>query len=91
MLTDTRMAELLADLKAMEAGIDDHRGQAFSYPPVVAAVANEWDISVRVAHEFLANWLAGKGEIDRVRKPPFMVVYKDAWAALQAHRSTTAR
>ena len=86
MLTDPRMAELLADLKAMEAGVDDHRGQAFSYAAVIAAVANEWDISVRVAREFLSNWLAGRGEIDRVGKPPFMVVYKDAWAALQAAR-----
>ena len=86
MLTDPGMAELLADLKAMEAGVEDHRGQAFSYAAVIVAVANEWDISVRVAREFLSDWLAGKGEIDRVGTPPFLVVYKDAWAALQAGR-----
>ena len=50
---------------------------------MIVAVANEWDISVGVAREFLSDWLAGKGEIDRVGTPPFLVVYKDAWAALQ--------
>ena len=41
-------------------------------------------VAETVAREFLSNWLAGKGEIDGVEKPPVMVVYKDAWAALQA-------
>ena len=82
-LTDERMAELLADLIALEAGVDDRRGQAFSYATVIAAVAKEWDVSVRIAREFLSNWLAGKGKIDHARKPPLMVIHKDAWATLQ--------
>lgn len=83
-LTDERMTQLLLDLKAREAATDDHRGQAFSYATVIAAVANEWNVSVKVAREILGNWLAGKGEIDAAGKPPLMIVYADSWTALTA-------
>ena len=68
MLTDPRMAELPADLKAMEAKVEDHRGQALSYAGRIAAVANEWDLSIRVAREFLSNWLARERRNRQSRK-----------------------
>ena len=79
------MAELLADLKAMKAGVDDHRGQALGYAAVIAAVANEWDISVRFARRVsLRTGSPGKAKLTESESRRFMVIYKDAWAALQA-------
>lgn len=82
MLTDPRMADLLIKLGGEDC--PSKLGQTFNYAAVVSIVSAEWVISRADSQAVIADWLAGRGEVDEDARPSELKIYRDSWEALLA-------
>ena len=84
MLSDLRMAGLLIKLGGKDSPPERSLGRAFSYAAVVSLVSAEWGISQADSQAMIADWLAGRGEVDEDTRPSELKIYRDSWQALLA-------
>jgi hypothetical protein len=77
------MANLLIRLGGKDGLSEGSLGKSFSYAAVVSVVSAEWCISQADSQAVVADWLAGRGEVDEDARPSELKIYRDSWEALR--------